>query len=256
MYKLSVGTIFKNEEHIIKEWIEHYLYHGVEHFYLIDDNSDDNSVLILRPYIEKGYVTLFQEKCDYFLGRQMHLYNKCIYPHYKQSEWLLIVDMDEFVWSPININLCETLKIFFDMDIGQIQINHTLYGSNGHIKQPNSVVENFTRRSYDEPTSTITNYKYFVNSRYEFTHFAVHSAFFKEKENETNGKFQIYGPSYFIMNHYSCQSREFWQNIKCTRGDSDNYYTRKMEHFEGYDRNDVEDLRLLEQNKGMMIKFK
>ena len=42
MYKLSVGTIFKNEEHIIKEWIEHYLYHGVEHFYLIDDNSDDN----------------------------------------------------------------------------------------------------------------------------------------------------------------------------------------------------------------------
>ena len=30
---------------------------------------------------------------------------KCIYPHYKETEWLLLVDLDEFVWSPMNINL-------------------------------------------------------------------------------------------------------------------------------------------------------
>ena len=42
MYKLSVGSIFKNESQGIKEWIEHYLNHGVEHFYLINDNSNDN----------------------------------------------------------------------------------------------------------------------------------------------------------------------------------------------------------------------
>jgi len=249
MYKLSVGALFKNESHILKEWIEHYLYHGAEHLYLIDDNSDDNSLEIIQPYVEKGYVTLFQEKCDYFLGRQMHLYNKCIFPRYKDSEWFLVVDMDEFVWSPLNINLCETLKIF--SHVGQIQMTHTLYGSNGHIKQPESVVANFTYRSCDEPTNSPGNFKYFLNSQYEFTHFAIHNAFFKEKENETNGKFMIFGPPYFVMNHYSCQSKDFWENVKCTRGDGDHYRLRKIEDFELLDRNDVEDLRLLEQNKGM-----
>jgi hypothetical protein len=32
-YKFSVGAIFKNEEHILKEWIEHYIHHGADHFF-------------------------------------------------------------------------------------------------------------------------------------------------------------------------------------------------------------------------------
>jgi hypothetical protein len=32
MRKLSFGAIFKNEEGARQEWVEHYLYHGVEHF--------------------------------------------------------------------------------------------------------------------------------------------------------------------------------------------------------------------------------
>ena len=52
MYKLSVGALFKNEASILKEWIEHYLHHGVEHFYLINDNSTDNFLDVLQPYVE------------------------------------------------------------------------------------------------------------------------------------------------------------------------------------------------------------
>jgi hypothetical protein len=37
-YYLSVGAIFKNESMILKEWIEHYLHHGFEHIYLINEN--------------------------------------------------------------------------------------------------------------------------------------------------------------------------------------------------------------------------
>jgi hypothetical protein len=248
MYKLVVGALFKNESHILKEWVEHYLYHGVEHFFLIDDNSTDNSVDILQPYIKNGIITLFQEKCDYFLGRQMYLYNKCIFPHYKESEWLLMVDLDEFVWSPLHIDLRETLKMC--SNIGQIQIHHTLYGSSGHIKQPESVVKHFTHRTYEE--SQPTNLKYFLHSTFEFTSLAVHNAFFKEPENEQNGTFLILGPEYFIMNHYSCQSLEFWNNVKCVRGDSDNYRIRNTDDFQLLDKNDVEDRRLLEQNKGSL----
>lgn len=53
MFYFTIGAIFKNESHILKEWIEHYFYHGVEHIYLINDNSTDNFLNILEPYIKK-----------------------------------------------------------------------------------------------------------------------------------------------------------------------------------------------------------
>jgi glycosyltransferase involved in cell wall biosynthesis len=58
MYNLSVGAIFKNESHSIREWIEHYIYRDVEHFYLIDDSSTDNTVEIIKPYISVAYFGL------------------------------------------------------------------------------------------------------------------------------------------------------------------------------------------------------
>lgn len=60
VYGLAVAAIFKNEEHSMVEWIEHYLRRGAEHFYLIDDGSTDRSVEFLKPYIDAGQVTLLQ----------------------------------------------------------------------------------------------------------------------------------------------------------------------------------------------------
>jgi len=75
MFNLSVGALFKNESIIIKEWLEHYIYHGVEHFFLVDDNSDDNYLSIIQPYMDKGLITLFISKdWAYYLGRQRDIY--------------------------------------------------------------------------------------------------------------------------------------------------------------------------------------
>ena len=74
-YILSIGAIFKNEAPYLKEWIEHYLARGVDHFYLINDNSDDNYLKILNQYKEK--ITLFHinEQFNSY-GRQDYFYNK------------------------------------------------------------------------------------------------------------------------------------------------------------------------------------
>ena len=60
------------------------------------------------------------------------------------------------------------------------------------------------------------------------------------------------------MNHYNCQSREFWDDVKCTRGDSDHYAKRTPttdtnSGFFFFDVNETEDLELLEQNKILYI---
>jgi hypothetical protein len=238
-HKLSVGAIFRNESHSIDEWIQHYLAHGAEHFYLINDDSTDNSVEIIQPYVDSGIVTLYNAEWGRYLGRQRDMYTHYILPHLndKECQWLLMVDLDEYMWSPLTENLFELLEQCHNL--GQIQVGDTLFGSNGHIEQPERIVASFTRRAA-RPRKC---YKYFVNSDYKFTHLNVHHATFVDKDDEINN-FIILSDEYFILNHYSCQSRNFWRDVKCTRNDGDNYRVRTMADFDELDVNDVEDLRL------------
>ena len=55
---LSICTVFKDEAPYLKEWIEYHKLLGVEHFRLYNNDSIDNYQEVLRPYIEKGEVTL------------------------------------------------------------------------------------------------------------------------------------------------------------------------------------------------------
>jgi Glycosyl transferase family 2 len=246
MYTLAVGAAFKNEAHALEEWIEHYLARGVEHFYLIDDQSSDNFEEILEPYIAAGQVSLFKATWDRYLGRQKDMYNRYILPRLGETEWLLMVDLDEFMWSPRAIKLYDILKMCGAF--GQIQVEHTLFGSNGHVTQPSvGLVKGFTRRSADLPSRNPGLRKYFVNSKFSFRSLNIHHATFTNKEDEEK-HFVLLDKAWFQMNHYNCQSREFWVGTKCTRGDCDMYKVRDESYWNLYNLNDVEDFSLIEQN--------
>jgi hypothetical protein len=158
--------------------------------------------------------------------------------------------MDEFLYCEEDINICNILKR--NEYFAQIQMNHVLFGSNGLSKQPKYVIPNFIRR---EIPNGIGSCKYIINSNYEFTSLNVHHATFLDEDNLDNGKFVILDFNsnidnpLFTLNHYNCQSKEFWENVKCTRGDSDYYRVRVMSDFNNYDKNDVEDNKLFEQNR-------
>ena len=76
MEDFVVCSVFKDECHILEEWIVHYLYHGVDHFYLINDNSDDNYMDIIKKY--SNHITLFHNDIpdDIPEGRQVIIYEK------------------------------------------------------------------------------------------------------------------------------------------------------------------------------------
>lgn len=244
MYSLAVAGIFKNEAHAIEEWIEHYLFHGVKHFYLIDDKSSDSSCSILEKYIEKGLVTLYKADWPYYLGRQRDIYNHYILPHLKNKEmkWLYIADLDEFLWSSYAVDLNVVLS--FCNHLSQIQFDSYFFTSNGHITQPKSIVRGFTKRK-----SEIQNaLKYIVNSDYTFTSLNVHHADYADKKDSVD-TFMKLGDNWFILNHYVLQSREFWETVKCTRGDADSFRNRTIQEFINSDLNEVEDLGLVMQNK-------
>lgn len=165
---LVVAALFKNESHIFKEWIEHYFYHGFEHIYLLNDKSTDNYMDIIEPYIKDNKITLYNVEEEYYRGRQISIYNKFLLPLVKDKrmKWLFICDLDEFLWSSRDVDIKKILKLC--ENYSQIQFDSNCFGSNQIEEQPNYVVPNFTKRA-KLLDSGYRNFKYIINSDYEFT---------------------------------------------------------------------------------------
>ena len=109
-YYFSVAAIFKNESWNLKEWILHYKHHGADHIYLVNDFSDDDYMSVLQPFIDEGYVTLFQNTVTKrYTGRQVDLNNKYFRPICNETQWIAQVDLDEFLYSPKCVDLKEIL---------------------------------------------------------------------------------------------------------------------------------------------------
>lgn len=81
-YKVSIGAIFKNEALYLKEWIEFHRIVGVEHFYLYNNNSDDNYREVLEPYIKRNIVTLVDWPKN---QAQIEAYKDCIHKYAKRN---------------------------------------------------------------------------------------------------------------------------------------------------------------------------
>lgn len=261
-YYLSIGCMFKNEEMILEEWIEHHIYHGIDHFYLINDESDDNSLSILQTYIDKGYVTLFNNKepRTYKPGRQPNSYKTHLTSCLKETEWLALIDMDEYIYSPLAIDIKKTIKKY--SSYSQLEVNWHWFGSNGHINQPYSVVEGFTKRA---ETNYVNNYKgnhstigpkSIINTNFNLIQFGVHSHQMSGKT--INVSFKQKTPE-LIINHYSLMSEEYWKKYKMTRGDVNDWKKpeeRGLDFFKAWDLNHVEDYDLYKQNKNLIKSMK
>ncbi len=241
--------MFKNEAVGIKEWLDHYIFHGADHFYLVNDQSTDNSLEVLAPYISAGKVTLVDIEWPRVAHRQSEIYTHAFLPRLHETRWMCICDIDEYIWSPRDINLKNVLKLC--ENLSQIQIRQAIFGSNGLRSQPPSIVQGFTmRRACQNGTTLDHGYKYIVQNTYTFTKFDVHFAN-PTPETTAANNWLIIDDDWFALNHYKCQSWEFWKDVKCTRGDADEFTTRVAEDFARVDINEVLDTRLAVQNSSM-----
>ncbi|KAH8097231.1 glycosyl transferase [Aureococcus anophagefferens] len=90
-------SIFKNEAHIMAEWIDHYVAEGVDKFYLIDNGSTDDYMPILTPHIVSGLVVLVKDAKRH---AQVEHYNKHFHSVItKECAWVMTVDFDEFLYA-------------------------------------------------------------------------------------------------------------------------------------------------------------
>jgi hypothetical protein len=247
MHNFVVCSIFKNEGHILEEWIQHYKKRGVDHIYLVNDSSTDDYLPILENH--RGYVTLFHNDIvTSQVGRQIMIYEKYFRPIISESKWISILDMDEFLYSPTGKSFHTVLKEY--EEYSEIHAFWIHFGSNNHIRQPLSVVCGFTKRAIVDDTKPYYYHKAIFKGS-DHLAFNVHYNFVKGKTLKLN--IREGDKADLVINHYPIQSLEYFMKVKATRGDVNNWFDtygfkRDKEYFEKNDKNDIEDLGLVEQN--------
>ena len=105
-YTLSCCMNMKNEGRFLKEWLDHYISEGVEHFYLIDNGSTDNTIDIIKEY---DNITLFKDTRKY-PDYQEAMLNDNLLPVIKESKWSMIVDADELMKGQNNYTIKSYLE--------------------------------------------------------------------------------------------------------------------------------------------------
>lgn len=139
-YEVSIAAIFNDEGRFLKEWIEFHKTVGVEHFYLYNNRSKDNFADVLRPYVEAGEVDLidwpyrfnsFEEWNDVQCGA----YEDAIKRAKKESRWLALIDIDEFVFATDSTPLPVFLEAY--KEYGALVVNWQCYGTSNVVHIPN-----------------------------------------------------------------------------------------------------------------------
>ena len=159
-YNISISSCFKNEGPFLKEFIEYHLFIGYDHFYLYNNNSTDNYQEVLRPYIERGVVTLIDLPVVPVQGPAYQHFND----HFRnETKWVTFIDLDEFVCPQKVDNVKDWIKRFSKYPL--VCIYWKYFASSGLIEHDYNklVIE-----QYSLATDKYINIgKCFYNTRYQ-----------------------------------------------------------------------------------------
>ena len=224
-YYLSLAAIFRDEAPFLKEWIEFYRLVGVEHFYLYNHLSKDEYSEVIEPYIKEGIVELYNVTEE---PSNIHEWNKIQTQAYSAAaklsadltEWLMIVDTDEFLFPVQEKNLANALKNYDDY--ASVSVNWEIFGSSGvqTIPQNKLLIETLLYKGTND-----VHVKTIVKPRYVKTIENPHYAALKPGYAQVTENFEYFlGPfvpkesrNILRINHYWARDLDFLHARKINR---------------------------------------
>lgn len=246
-----IVAIFKNESHVMEEWLNHYIQQGVTHFYMTDNGSTDN----WQHIVEGKPVTMRTDPKKH--AQEWH-YNEFLTVVKDTADWVLVVDLDEFMYARNGDTLTAMLDNY-PSTVGQIRVRWKDFGSHGHIEQPLSVVHGFTSRmngahALDTDTKSFTRTAHLVEMGIHKSKTIQDCDHVFEPAGLSEDDLQL-APIH--LNHYRIQSRDWFMNVKMTRGDGVNPQSdaiRNLEYFQEWDYREQPDSELSDLYKGNPVK--
>lgn len=233
--KIGVIAIFKNESFGIKEWLTHYNEEGFDRAILLDNGSTDNYREQIKDF--DSFVSVFDAPRQHY---QTGNYNNIAFPEIikEKIDIVAILDIDEYMFSLDGNTLRNRFEHYFKQNntCGGFLSRWMMFGSSGYINQPQSIRKSFTKRC--AKPHKLTKGVYRVQS-------LVPGCIGVHKSKTISPLFSC--PPEIQLNHYPIQSREYFENVKMTRGDVSRSkwdHVRDWNYFNRYDCAEVDDFEL------------
>lgn len=147
--KIAICAVFKDENQYVREWIDYHLKMGFDFFLIYDNESKIPLKETVKDYIDKGIVRVIFRRGQYD-GRQCETYSKSI-SLLVNFKWVAFIDIDEFI---VLLNEEKNVKDYLDKfgdDVSGVGLNWLVFGSNGHIKSQDLVINSYTQSCPNHP---------------------------------------------------------------------------------------------------------
>lgn len=234
---ITACAIIKDEGPYLAEWIAYHRLMGVTRFILYDNGSRIPLSQSVAPFTAKNDITVIPFEGR---GRQMQAYTECIGRVARQTVWLSLTDIDEYLVPIKASNLIQVLKPY--EGYGALGVNWQTFGSAGHKERPKGLqVNNFTSRA-PEQWDWNKHIKSIIRPLKAIKALSPHHCAYKdgevcvnEKHESVQGPFSIPVSKEVIqVNHYFTRSRKEYDD-KLARGAADGTY-KSIEFFDIVDR--------------------
>jgi Glycosyltransferase family 92 len=155
---LSAVVIVKDEGLYLQEWLQFHRLVGVQHVYLYDNGSSDDTEQVLLDFIRTGYVTRIPWSSFVRDGSPQKLaYAHALSNFGSAWRWMALIDADEFLFPTEADNLPSVLMRLEHLPA--LAVYWRTFGFSGHEKRPPGlVIENFTMRAPFPPEPGVKRY--------------------------------------------------------------------------------------------------
>lgn len=225
-YILSIMGIFKNEHFYLKEWLDHHIEQGVDHFYMYSNDPEMEKYTFLSDYMDHVTLIPWTEKTNNGLSTvQRQAYEHCVRTYYSETQYLMMLDIDEFLVSTdLSKDVINVVKSLDTDQTKAIKVQRYNFGSDGHITKPKGrVMDNYTMHE-----KVCSSYKTIANTDYidkNKNFFGVHDFPFVARYGKVWNDYFNYAKGYpggceqddineipLVINHYYTKSYEEYLN--------------------------------------------
>ena len=243
--KVCLCTLGKKENNYIREFVNHYEKYGIDKIFLYDNNDINGERFeeVINDYITKGFVEILDWRGKlYAIYRIM---SDCYRRNYKNYDWLIFYELDEFIYLRNYSNIKPFLMQPKFENCQLIYLNMICHTDNNKLYYENKPLSvRFPKRV---PITKWGGKKLEIKSiiRGNISYFKLENMHtLNPKLENCNGygnrnKYRSFAPTepdykhYYIIHYYSKSTEEFIN--KLNRGDafstSKEYYLLRVEKY-------------------------
>jgi hypothetical protein len=150
-YKTTILSMMKDEGHSVLEWVAYHKMIGFENICVYTNNCNDGTDKMLMRLQEMGLVQHFRNDVPEGKRPQMNALSLAERnPEVMSTEWLLVMDADEFLTVKTGDGNIDDLLDAMDEDAQAMAITWRFFGSSGITDwRPGLVAESYTQAATD-----------------------------------------------------------------------------------------------------------